>query len=116
MDKTNPPYASLQKAEIRGLNRLDGGESGIRTLGEFDPTQHFECCTFDHSDNSPYKKLLGKMRENCEIRCGRATVSETLNRDIPQFDDNNRDKPDYVSSAPRYDHFDTSPDMCVRKH
>ena len=21
------------------------------------PTQHFECCTFDHSDNSPYIKL-----------------------------------------------------------
>ena len=38
MDKTNPPYASLQKAEIRGLNRLDGGESGIRTLGELPHT------------------------------------------------------------------------------
>jgi len=51
------------------------------------------------------------MRENCEIRSVKTAVSEPLNRDIPQFDDNNRDKPDYVSSAPRYDHFDTSPNM-----
>ena len=29
-----------------------GGELGIRTLGTL-RTQHFECCTFDHSDNSP---------------------------------------------------------------
>ena len=33
-----------------------GGELGIRTLGTL-RTQHFECCTFDHSDNSPYSIL-----------------------------------------------------------
>lgn len=35
------------------FTRLFGGELGIRTLGTL-RTQHFECCTFDHSDNSPY--------------------------------------------------------------
>ena len=34
-----------------------GGELGIRTLGTL-RTQHFECCTFDHSDNSPDIDLL----------------------------------------------------------
>ena len=34
-----------------------GGELGIRTLGTL-RTQHFECCTFDHSDNSPRRDSL----------------------------------------------------------
>ena len=35
------------------LQAFFGGELGIRTLGTL-RTQHFECCTFDLSDNSPY--------------------------------------------------------------
>ena len=38
-----------------------GGELGIRTLGTL-RTQHFECCTFDHSDNSPCFSLLRHAR------------------------------------------------------
>ena len=56
------------------------------------------------------------MRENCEIHPGKADVSNDQTRENTQFADLNRDRPYYVSSAPRYDHFDTSPDMCVRKH
>ena len=43
-----------------------GGELGIRTLGTL-RTQHFECCTFDLSDNSPY--MLTRFCEiNANIR------------------------------------------------
>ena len=91
------------------LTPLTGGESGIRTLGEFYPTQHFECCTFDHSDNSPYKKTIRKMRENCEISIANNDIrKETTHANTP-FADLIRDRPYYVSSAPRYDRFDTSP-------
>ena len=31
----------------------NGGERGIRTLGEVAPSQHFQCCAFDHSTISP---------------------------------------------------------------
>ena len=30
------------------------------------PTQHFECCTFDHSDNSPSMKTITAFREKCK--------------------------------------------------
>ena|GEM_PF-6373071 len=34
------------------------GEEGIRTLGEVSPTQHFQCCTIDHSATSPAPCIL----------------------------------------------------------
>ena len=33
----------------------NGGESEIRTHGRVTPTQHFQCCAFDHSAISPKK-------------------------------------------------------------
>ena len=42
-----------KEKQCQSITSLFGGELGIRTLGTL-RTQHFECCTFDHSDNSPY--------------------------------------------------------------
>ena len=36
----------------------NGGEKGIRTLGKVAPTQHFQCCAFDHSAISPLRISL----------------------------------------------------------
>ena len=33
--------------------RVGSGEGGIRTRGGVSPTQHFQCCTIDHSVTSP---------------------------------------------------------------
>ena len=35
------------------FGKKNGGERGIRTLGEVAPSQHFQCCAFDHSTISP---------------------------------------------------------------
>ena len=42
-----------KEKQCQSITSLFGGELGIRTLGTL-RTQHFECCTFDLSDNSPY--------------------------------------------------------------
>ena len=41
-----------------GLNKVNGGETGIRTLGTRESTTVFETAPFDHSGISPQLKLL----------------------------------------------------------
>ena len=55
-DKSAPSLFESQtkkEKQCQSITSLFGGELGIRTLGTL-RTQHFECCTFDLSDNSPY--------------------------------------------------------------
>ena len=53
------PTELLSHETIIPLNDLIvNGELEIRTLEEVTPLQHFQCCSFNHSDNSPIG-LLG---------------------------------------------------------
>ena len=38
---------------MNSINKLDGGEGGIRTPGTVARTSHFECDAIDHSATSP---------------------------------------------------------------
>ena len=42
----------------------NGGESGIRTHGRVTPTQHFQCCVFDHSAISPFRIRFQNIKQN----------------------------------------------------
>lgn len=44
--------------ERLSLKNYANGESGIRTLGTLSGTRHFECRTFNRSDNSPKLSAL----------------------------------------------------------
>ena len=48
----------LVRFSCTGRSLLDGGESGIRTHGRFDPTPDFESGTFDHSAISPNRMAI----------------------------------------------------------
>ena len=58
---SNPLFVLQSKKQALRPAFRYGGELGIRTLGTL-RTQHFECCTFDHSDNSPCFSLLRHAR------------------------------------------------------
>ena len=42
------------RVNASNLNRLVGGERGIRTLGRVSPTHAFQACAFNHSAISPH--------------------------------------------------------------
>ena len=48
------------------IERLAGGEGGIRTLGTFDSTPDFESGTFDHSATSPNLIYYSKTAVNTD--------------------------------------------------
>ena len=47
-------------SKIRYINRVIGGETGIRTLGGVTPTTVFETAPFDHSGTSPLIPWSGR--------------------------------------------------------
>ena len=50
----------LSKTIVENLALIsNGGESGIRTHGRVSPTQHFQCCTLNHSAISPEGQATG---------------------------------------------------------
>ena len=40
------------------MERVNGGETGIRTLGTFDSTHTFQACALNHSAISPIKSFF----------------------------------------------------------
>ena len=53
--KLRGEYRSHRKPKISfNINKLTGGEGGIRTPGTLARTSHFECDAIDHSATSPH--------------------------------------------------------------
>ena len=54
----NPQQAGSQPTALP-LCYSHNGRCGIRTHGTLTRTQHFQCCSFNHSDNLPTKRVVG---------------------------------------------------------
>jgi hypothetical protein len=50
---SKPKAEMLKRLRFAARRAELNGEGGIRTRGGVSPTQHFQCCTIDHSVTSP---------------------------------------------------------------